>query len=175
MTTATPEEIEHDEFLLNLLREAPGLELTKLTLSKDKEPGPDIRFHLSNAEKTKHMNVGAALITTTGLFGFGKPVLYFFAFYHFKPSNSNWSSTREYLYGSEYYIWKKRKTYPYYKTWWNKFTRSINDWGKRTRYGAQFEPGSQPTELEEALISCVSVLIKFYCSKEAEKLLKMKV
>lgn len=170
---------EHDQFFLELLKDAPTWEVTKQRISSNThEPSPDIRFSLANETKTRWITVGASLVTTTSPFGFGKPVISFFSFYHFRPStDAPTSLRREYLYNSELYIWGPDTPKAFKNTWWNRLAKMTNDWHKSCTSGVQFmaKSGENPVILEQALIACVLQLARENCPGEFLDLLKMKV
>ena len=175
MPLTAEETVEHDKYFLNLLEEALNWEVTEIKLHPNTEPCPDIRFGLINQTKTKYINIGASLFTTTSPFGLGKPVIDFFAFYNFKPSTEQSAFGREYLYSSELYIWTPTKLKSYRDSWWNRFAKLTSDWGKSCTTGVEFKakPGENPPALEQALIACVMRLGKECCPIDFKKILKI--
>jgi len=172
----------HDEHFLHLLTQGKKAFQEKPETCEFSEPNAywrkagkkDLRFSITFPdeieEKKGHIQVGASVITYTGLFNTGNPVLHFFAFYWHKAHPED-NYARDYLYSSSLYIhhnpwFGEKRLIPYKRRWYQRFIKRFNDtfkWlvGNSTTPIYQFRDHDEADQIiEDTLIDAVFTAIK---------------
>ena len=185
----------HNDYFLHLLTQGKKAFQEKPESCEFSEPDPywkkagkrDLRFSIVFPDEIEgdrgHLQVGASVITYTGLFNTGHPVLNFFAFYWFKTDPED-KYSRDYLYNSALYIYRKpwfgdKCLVPYKRRWYQRLIKGFNDLfaGGSTSPLWQFQDADKmEQEIEQALIDAVFTAIRATKKqKQAKEVLSISV